>query len=106
MATKAKPAVKEITLDPSKQIRLKNRDLIDFKRVTGKNFVPAMRELEEQRENADWEIFVALLWVVGRHDNPDFTYDDALDSDIGPEMMDVVRGMVMDPTAPADTSPS
>ena len=104
MSTSAKPASKEITIDANSRIKLKNRDLIDYKRTTGVNFVTAMKELDEKREDADWELFVALLWIVGRRDNPDFTYEDALDSDIGSDMMDVVKGMIADPTAPADTS--
>jgi hypothetical protein len=106
MATKTKPAPIEVTLDTSQQIKLKNRDLIDFHRVTGKRFVGAMKELEASGDDPDWMTLTALLWVLVRRDQPDYTFEDALDSDIDRESLMALTAMIsdpMDPTEPAGT---
>ncbi len=106
MATKTKAAPIEVTLDTSQQIRLRNRDLIDFQKVTGKRFLGAMKELEAAQDDPDWTILTALLWIVARRQNPDFTYDDALDADLDEQSLMSVFAMLADPTEPANTTAS
>jgi len=93
----------EVAIDTSQRIRLKNRDLIDFQRVTGKRFVGAMKELEAAGDDPDWMTLTALLWIIGRRSNPGFTFEEALDADIDQEQLSTLAALIADPTAPADT---
>lgn len=120
MATKTKPngtAPMDVTLDVRQQVRLKNRDMIDFQRVTGKTFVAWISEFERLQKQAgkgnaaqlefmasiDWTDLTALLWIFARRDNPAFTWDDALDADIDQDTLMMLPSMIADPTVPADT---
>lgn len=95
--------MEQVTIDAAQPIRLKNRDLIDFERVTGKRFVGAMNELEAAGDNPDWLTLTALLWVLGRRSNPAFTFEDALDANIDQQQLVALVGLIADPTGPADT---
>src|SRR5688500_6611705 len=94
--TKAEPI--EVTLGTSQQIRLRNRDLIDFQKVTGKRFVGAMKELDAAQDDPDWMTLTALLWVLVRRDQPDYTFEDALDADLDLETLKGLTAMIADPT--------
>jgi hypothetical protein len=119
--TKAKTngsAPMEVTLDARQQVRLKNRDMIDFQRVTGKTFVAWITEFERAKSFAaddkaaqlafmasiDWTDLTALLWIFGRRDNPGFTWEDALDADIDQDTLMMLPSMIADPTEPASTT--
>lgn len=90
-----------LAIDTSKPIVLKNRDAIDFQRVTGRKLVGALKELEAEREDPDWEIVTALLWIVGRKSDATFTYERALDADITVEQLTQIVRALADPTEPA-----
>jgi hypothetical protein len=116
----------QVTIDTTQPIRLKNRDLIDFERVTGKSFVDEMTGLEKLKEalketakelkdaeltklkeaggTPDWLTMTALLWVLGRRNNPVFTFEDALDADVDQQQLISLITLIADPTAPADTT--
>jgi len=97
----------QATIDTTQPIRLKNRDLIDFERVTGKSFVDEMTGLEKLKEaggTPDWLTMTALLWVLGRRNNPVFTFEDALDADVDQQQLISLITLIADPTAPADTT--
>jgi len=96
----------EVSIDTSQRIRLKNRDLIDFQRVTGKRFVSAMKELEAAGDDPDWEVLTALLWILGRRDNPAFTFEQALDADLDQQQLLSLANLIADPTVPASTEAS
>lgn len=96
----------EVAIDTSQRIRLKNRDLIDFQRVTGKRFVGAMKALEKAGDDPDWEVLTALLWILGRRDNPSFTFEQALDADIDQQQLLSLVNLIADPTGPASTEAS
>lgn len=99
-------AAVEVQLDTSQKIRLRNRDLIDFQKVTGKRFVGAMKELDASGDDPDWMVLTALLWLLVRRDQPDYTFDDALDADIDQESLMALTAMIADPTEPAGTQAS
>lgn len=51
------------------------RDGRDFKAVTGK------RVADVNVQEMDDEVIAALVWISERRNNPDFTYEDALDTE-------------------------
>ena len=99
-------AAVEVQLDTRQKVRLRNRDLIDFQKVTGKRFVGAMKELEASGDDPDWMVLTALLWLLVRRDQPDYTFEDALDADIDQESLMALTAMIADPTEPAHTQAS
>ena len=118
---KAKNAEKiEVVLDMRQQVSLRNRDMIDFKRVVGTSLIGWVTDFEQKMKSAgddeasqmaaladlDWTGLTALLWVFGRRDNPGFTWEDALDAEIDQQTMMGLVGMIADPTAPAGTPAS
>lgn len=74
-------------------LHLTNRDMIDFKRVTGQSLVKALgpENAERMKDDPDFEVLAALSWVVVRKSNPDFTYEDALDAEI--DATDLITAM-------------
>ena len=60
----------QIDLD---QLRL--RDLLDIEKQTGKTF----GQLFPQDGSFTAEGIVAFVWAMGRRDNPEFSWNDALD---------------------------
>lgn len=106
MATRQQRRPIEVTLDTRQQVALKNRDLIDFQKITGKTMASAMKQIERDPEDLDWTVVTALLWIMGRKSNPAFSYEDALDADVNEETMKALLGMIADPTAPASAGAS
>lgn len=100
-------ATENVTLDLS-SVKLTNRDMIDFKRTTGKSLPQAFNAeavAQWQASNdPDFEAIAALTWVLMRKQDPAFTYEDALDSTIdSSELLEVIQAMgaTLDPTPPA-----
>lgn len=65
-------------------LRLSNRDMIDFKQITGKSLMTAFEgadKLEWQRD-PDFLALAALGWIIGRKADPTLTLDDCLDAEI------------------------
>jgi hypothetical protein len=92
----------EYTIDIN-ALHLTNRDMIDFKRVTGKSLVQALgpEAAERMKTDPDFEVLAALSWVVLRKSNPDFTFDDALDSEIDASPLIDALAPLVNPTEPA-----
>lgn len=107
----------EVVLDTRQQVSLRNRDMIDFKRVTGTSLIGWVTDFErtmtaggddeaaraEALSDLDWLGLTALLWVFGRRATPEFTWEDALDAEVDEQTMMGLVGMIAAPTEPAGT---
>lgn len=96
-----------ITVDLN-QLRLTNRDMLDFRRVVGKSLQQAFKNVQtaEWAADPDWMAISALSWILGRKAQPGLTLDDCLDADID------ARGLIeylsainqANPTGPVETT--
>lgn len=87
-------------------LKLTPRDFVDFKRVTGKSIKKVFSEENRAAmvDDPDFEAIAAFSWIIIRKENPDFTYDDALDAEIDAESFIGIAGALTNPTPPATTS--
>ena len=58
-------------------LKLTNRDMVDFQQSAGKSITKAFSGDDE-----DWMAITALFWILKRKQQPDYTFDDALDAEI------------------------
>lgn len=119
---KRRPATQpiEVVIDARQQVRLRNRDLIDFQRKVGRSLIAWGMELETKRAQAgddeaalmglmadvDWTAMTALLWIVGRRSTPGMTWEDALDADVDQQSMLGLYDLIGDPTTSSTPSPA
>lgn len=79
--------------------------MVDFRRVVGKSMAVAFQNADspEWAADPDFEAITALTWVLIRKQNPEFTYEDALDSDVdAPLLVEAVKHLNPTP-APTPT---
>lgn len=86
----------KIALDPN---ALSFGDLEDFETATGEGLMETFGKVGEDGNLQGLKIktMVALVWVCGRQENPDFTLDDARKVRLNDLEIDVV-GEAADPT--------
>jgi hypothetical protein len=97
----------KVTIDLD-SLRLTNRDARDFKRVTGKSIAVAFEGADspEWQRDPDWDAIAALTWILVRKQQPEFTYEDALDTPLDSDILFGLASQVPppDPTpAPSTT---
>ena len=100
-ATGYQPMPKPVDVQvPVGDVKLTNRDMIDFQKVTG---VPLTKAFGGKAKPGDvvWAHICALGWLVLRKQQPTVTFDEVLDMDIDGEVMVALAGMAQVPTLPA-----
>ena len=94
----------EMKIDLS-EVRMTNKDMVDFKRITGKSMALAFKDADspEWAADPDFEAITALTWVLARKQNPGFTYEDALNAEVdAPLLVEAVKHLNPTP-APTPT---
>ena len=81
-----------VTIDLD-NLKLKNRDMIDFERLAGMTVQTAF-----SGDDPPWIAVAALGWVIGRKDDPSLTWEDMLDADID-------QGVLMEAVQAANPTP-
>lgn len=73
----------EIRVDLA-NLKLTNRDMVDFRREVGKSLMQAFQDADtpEWQADPDFLALAALGWIIGRKDDPALTLDDCLDAEI------------------------
>lgn len=95
----SKNGTTEIIIDTS-NIKLKNRDIVDFERVTGMAFGEAFQD----GKRPTWTASQALGWVLARQQDPSITWEEVLEQDIDDEdspIMQLGKLNGANPTQPA-----
>lgn len=73
-------------------------DMEDFENETGEPLMKAVAQM--QKGEASTKSLIALVWICGRTENPDFTLDDVRKMKLGELEFDVVADA--DPTSDGD----
>lgn len=68
-----------------KNIRLRNRDLVDFEKLTGITVKSAFEPKDGQEPDPPYIAGLAMVYVLARQHNPDLEFDDVLDADFDNE---------------------
>ena len=99
-----KPTPKAVDLQvQAGSIKLTNRDMIDFQKMTGVPLTKAMKA-GQSVEDVDWTNICALGWLALRKTEPSITFDEVLDMDIDGPMMMALADMIEVPTLPAESA--
>jgi hypothetical protein len=96
----------KLIVDISK-LGLTNRDMLDFKEKVGRSMPAAFANADtpEWKADPDFLALTAFTWILLRKQRPDFTWDDALDTEVdSADLLEVVRAAVPTLAAPAATT--
>jgi len=93
----------ELQVQAAGQVKITNRDMIDFQKVAGVPLAKAFSG-KQAAEDVDWLYVCALGWLVLRRQEPSITFDEVLDMDIDGASMLALADMVQVPTLPAESA--